>query len=70
MVAAEIAIAQLWAELEPDLAEHGEHQLLEQLLARLLRTGTSAARQRRTFAATGSLQEVARQSVRLTAAQQ
>ncbi|WP_458116007.1 glutamate--cysteine ligase [Arthrobacter sp. D2-10] len=44
--------------IEPVLADQGELQPVENLLFQLLMRGTGATRQRRTFAATGSLRDV------------
>lgn len=44
--------------IQPVLAEQGELRLVENLLFQLLMRGTGAARQRRTFAAAGSLRDV------------
>jgi hypothetical protein len=49
----------LLGELEEDLGGHGEWDEVRELVARLLRRGTSAARQRSTFARTGDLRAVA-----------
>lgn len=68
LVPAPVAIEQFWAELEPDLVEHGERDLLRHLLDDLLGRGTSATRQRRAFARTGSLLEVTREAVATTVA--
>jgi hypothetical protein len=54
-------------ELQPDLAEHGEDGPVREMVGKLLDTGTSSARQRQVFAATGSLPEVARWGADLTA---
>lgn len=59
-------VEEFWEELEPDLSEHGEDGLLRPLLEQLLRRGTSADRQRRVLAETGSLLDVVRDGVRLT----
>jgi carboxylate-amine ligase len=61
------AIDELWALLRPDLERHGEDEIVGGLLSRLRAAGNSAQRQRRTFAATGSLREVVRAAVQLTA---
>jgi hypothetical protein len=55
------------AELRQDLEEHEEFCLVEQLWSRLQSRGTSAARQRRMFAATGSMTAVARSALQVTA---
>lgn len=66
VVPATTAVEDLWSELEPDLAKHGEDAALRRRLDELLHGGTSAARQRRRFAETGSLFEVTRDAVALT----
>jgi YbdK family carboxylate-amine ligase len=53
-----LAIRRLLGELEDDLRGHGEWADVGELVARLFRRGTSAARQRRTFARTGDLRAV------------
>lgn len=63
---ASVVVGELWRELEPDLLRHDEHLLLRVLLEQLLRRGTSAARQRRILAETGSLLDVVRDGVQLT----
>jgi YbdK family carboxylate-amine ligase len=65
-VPATVALADLIGELRTDLEAHGEYAEIEELLNALRRRGTSAARQRQTFAATGSLSEVTRAAMRLT----
>jgi carboxylate-amine ligase len=67
LVPAPVALDELWAELRPDLEEHGEAGVVGDLLDQLRSHGTSADRQRRAFAATGSLHDVARAGVELTA---
>lgn len=62
------ALDELWSELEPDLIQHGEADALRSRLAQLRARGTSATRQRRVFASTGSLQQVVRDTVELTTA--
>ena len=64
---AEQVVGELWALLEPDLERTGEDVLLRGLLARLMRRGTSATRQREVLARTGSFTEVVRDGVRVTA---
>jgi carboxylate-amine ligase len=59
-------IGELWDELEPDLAAHGEARLLRPLLDTLLARGTSATRQRRVFAETGNLASVVADAVAVT----
>jgi carboxylate-amine ligase len=66
VVPAALAVADLWAELQPDLAAHDEADELRGLLDRLLMRGTSAARQRRVFEATGDLRAVIADGVALT----
>ena len=67
LVPAGVAIGDLLDELRPDLEQHGEDALIDQLLGKLRRSGNSAARQRQVFAATGSLVDVARWAAELTA---
>ena len=67
LVPAMTALADLMAELRPFLVEHGERGLVEELWTRRVRVGGPAARQRQVFAATGSLSEVVRDGVELTA---
>ena len=59
LVDARSAVHRLLRELEDDLRGHGEWEETGELVARLFRRGTSAARQRRTFARTGDLGAVA-----------
>lgn len=63
---AERLLAEFWDELAPDLEQHGERDVLRPLLEQVLDRGTSAQRQRRVLAETGSLLEVVRDGVRLT----
>jgi carboxylate-amine ligase len=65
---AAVVVEDFWHELEPDAARHGEDGVLGALLQQVMRRGTSASRQRSVLAETGSLQEVVRDGVRLTAA--
>lgn len=67
LVPAAVVLEDLAAELRPDLEEHGEYATIGDLLTGLRRRGTSAARQRETFAATGSVREVTRAAMLLTA---
>jgi gamma-glutamyl:cysteine ligase YbdK (ATP-grasp superfamily) len=60
------AVTELLAELRSDLDEHDEYCLVEQLWAQLRSRGTAAARQRRMFAATGSLTAVLRWALQVT----
>jgi carboxylate-amine ligase len=53
------AVHGLLDQLEQDLRTYGEWEEVRDLVARLFRRGTSAARQRRTFARTGDLRAVA-----------
>lgn len=62
-----VVVEELWHALEPDLDRHGEDRLVGALLRQVLQRGTSATRQRRVLAETGSLTEVLRDGVRLTA---
>jgi carboxylate-amine ligase len=62
-----IIVEELWQELEPDLAAHGEDHQLRGLLQQVLQRGTSATRQRRVFAETGSLFDVVNDGVLRTA---
>jgi carboxylate-amine ligase len=66
-VAARVALEDLMAELRPDLDEHGEVDVVEELMSRLLRQGNAASRQREVFAASGNVRDVAAAMVRLTA---
>jgi carboxylate-amine ligase len=66
LVPAAIALDELWTELEPDLTQHGEADALGSRLTNLRARGTSATRQRRVFASTGSLHQVVRATVELT----
>lgn len=63
-VAARTAVEALVAELAADLRAHGEEDDVAALLDRLWAHGTSAARQRSTWAATGDLRAVAAGIVR------
>jgi glutamate---cysteine ligase / carboxylate-amine ligase len=65
--AAPMAMADLLAELRPDLEAHGEWDVVAELMNRLLRQGNAAARQRQVLAASGDVHEVAAAMVRLTA---
>jgi len=60
-------VEQLWRDLEPDLLAHREDGVLRPLLDQLLERGTSATRQRQIYGETGSLTEVARDGIALTA---
>lgn len=66
LVPAGVAVDDLFAELRDDLDEHGEFCHLDALWARLRSRGTSAARQRRMLAATGSMRAVLRELVHLS----
>jgi carboxylate-amine ligase len=66
LVPAGVALDDLLSELREDLEVHGEFAIVSELLTALRRRGTSAARQRHTFAVTGSLTEVTRAGMRLT----
>jgi carboxylate-amine ligase len=68
VVPARTALDDLLAELRPDLEQHGEYGAVGDLLAAVRSRGTSAQRQRDAFAANGSLDDVARLLVRITAA--
>jgi YbdK family carboxylate-amine ligase len=68
-VPAEVALDDLIGELRTDLEAHDELLEIEELLNALRRRGTSATRQRRTFAATGSLGDVTRAAIQLTSSQ-
>jgi gamma-glutamyl:cysteine ligase YbdK (ATP-grasp superfamily) len=59
LVDAHSAVHGLLGELEEDLRGQGEWDEVRELVARLFRRGTSAARQRSTFARTGDLRAVA-----------
>jgi len=65
---AERVAEDFWRELEPDLEQHEERALLRPLFEQLLQRGSSASRQRRVLAETGSLLDVVRDGVRLTTA--
>lgn len=67
LVPARVAIEELWEVVEPDLARHGEADLLRGLLDEVLRRGPSARRQREVFTATNDLQMVVRDALALTA---
>jgi carboxylate-amine ligase len=67
LVPGQAAVNDVLAELRHDLEEHEEFCLVEQLWSRLQSRGTSAARQRRMFAATGSMTAVARSALQVTA---
>ncbi|HEU5008220.1 MAG TPA: glutamate--cysteine ligase [Jatrophihabitantaceae bacterium] len=68
VVPAGSALDDLLAELRPDLGQHGEYAAVTELLAAVRSRGTSAQRQREAFAANGSLTDVTRLLVRITAA--
>lgn len=68
LVPAGVAVDDLLAELRPDLDQHGEYGRLEARWSRLRARGTSAMRQRRTLAATGSMRSVVRDAVQVTTA--
>jgi carboxylate-amine ligase len=68
-VPAEVALDDLIGELRTDLEAHDELLEIAELLNALRRRGTSATRQRRTFAATGSLGDVTRAAMQLTSSQ-
>ena len=55
-----VLVERLLAELRDDLDEHGEREEVEELVARVLRDGTSAVRQRAVLHRTSDLVEVAR----------
>jgi gamma-glutamyl:cysteine ligase YbdK (ATP-grasp superfamily) len=63
LVDAPTAVRGLLGELEGDLRDHGEWHDVEGLVGQLLRRGTSAARQRRTWARTGNRRAVAAELV-------
>jgi len=67
LVPGQVAVNDMLAELRPDLKEHDEFCVVEELWTRLQSRGTSAARQRRMFAATGSMAAVVRSAVQVTA---
>lgn len=67
LVPGQAAVNDVLAELRQDLEEHEEFCLVEQLWSQLQSRGTSAARQRRMFAATGSMTAVARSALQVTA---
>ncbi len=60
LVDARVAVGALLDELEGDLRDHGEWTQVSELVAGLLSRGTSAARQRATWQATGDRRAVAR----------
>jgi YbdK family carboxylate-amine ligase len=68
LVPGEAVLAELFAAVSADLRAHGELNLVEQLLDQVRDRGTSAARQRRVFAETGSLQQVTDDALALTQA--
>jgi carboxylate-amine ligase len=63
LVPGEVAVSDLLGELRPDLEEHDEYDLVAALWSQLRSRGTSAARQRRVFAATGSMAAVVRSAM-------
>lgn len=63
LVPGEVAVSDLLGELRRDLEEHDEYDLVAALWSRLRSRGTSAARQRRVFAATGSMAAVVRSAM-------
>jgi carboxylate-amine ligase len=64
---AEVVVGRLLEEIRPALASFADLERVEVGVARLLRDGTGATRQRRTFAHTGRLVDVVAEAVRLTA---
>jgi carboxylate-amine ligase len=66
-VAAADAVGHLMSELRPDLEEYGEWDLVSALMARLLASGNSATRQRRSLGMGTDVRAVAAAAVRLTA---
>jgi hypothetical protein len=54
------------AQLEPDLREHGEFDLIDRSMTRLLGRGTSADLQRAQFASSRDLRQVVQSLVRAT----
>jgi YbdK family carboxylate-amine ligase len=67
LVPGRAAVSDVLAELRPDLESHEEFELVEELWSQLQSRGTSAARQRRTFAATNSMLAVVGSAVQVTA---
>jgi carboxylate-amine ligase len=63
LVPAPLVLRRLLSELEPDLREHGEYRTVADLLHGLFVRGTSADRQRATYAQTGDLCDVVRSAV-------
>lgn len=59
-------LGELFATVAADLRAHGEHDQVESLLELVLKRGTSADRQRRVFAETGSLHRVVADAQTLT----
>jgi carboxylate-amine ligase len=66
LVPAAAALEELLLELRDDLEAHDEYRQVGELLDRVLRRGTSAARQRRRFDETGSLVDVTLAAMRET----
>jgi carboxylate-amine ligase len=64
LVPARVAVRRLLSELENDLRDHGEWDVVVELVERLFERGTSASRQRRTWLRTGDWREVAAGIVR------
>ena len=64
LVPARVAVRRLLSELENDLRDHGEWDVVVELVERLFERGTSAWRQRRTWLRTGNWREVAAGIVR------
>jgi glutamate---cysteine ligase / carboxylate-amine ligase len=61
-----LAIRRLVARLEPDLREHGEFDVIDRSVTRVLDRGTSADLQRAQFATNGDLRQVVQSLVRAT----
>jgi carboxylate-amine ligase len=66
LVPASAAVRRLLRTLEPDLVAHGEWDVVATRVSLLLARGTSAARQRAVYAATGDLAAVVRDTVAQT----
>jgi carboxylate-amine ligase len=63
---AALIIRRIVAQLEPDLREHGEYDVIDESVSRILSRGTSADLQRAQFAASRDLRKVVQSLVRAT----
>jgi len=66
IMAAPLVIRRVVGQLEPDLREHDEFDVVDDLVSRLLSRGTSADLQRAEFARSGDIRQVAQSVVRAT----